>query len=149
VPKVSVENVSETAIRSLSASAREQIYNAKSLSRALLALAFLCSTSAPAEERKSMFVFQDNFWLNLHQFLRGEVYRRSIKATPGLDIRSLPEVDRDVWNRAIDSYLDVASRNVLFDNLSRKIGNALATPEMLRCFRKALMALSGLTQESH
>ncbi|HUI76835.1 MAG TPA: hypothetical protein VLY24_02940 [Bryobacteraceae bacterium] len=97
------------------------------MNRALLALAFLCSISSPAEERKSMYVFQDNFWLNLHQFLRGEAYRRSVRATPGLDTGLLPEADSSAWTRAIDSYLDVAKHDVLFDDLSRKIGNALAT----------------------
>jgi hypothetical protein len=74
-----------------------------------------------------MFVFQDNFWLNLHQFLRGEVYRRSVKATPGLDTGSLAEPDSRAWDRALGSYVDLAKRDVLFDNLLREIGNALAT----------------------
>lgn len=74
-----------------------------------------------------MFVFQDNFWLNLHQFLRGEVYRRSVTATPGIDTGLLSEAERSFWNRAIDSYVDISKHDVLFDDLSRKIGNALAT----------------------
>jgi hypothetical protein len=40
---------------------------------------------ARAQPSQSMFVFQNRFWLNLHQFLRGEAYRRSVKAAPGPD----------------------------------------------------------------
>jgi hypothetical protein len=115
----------------------------KSLNRALLALAFLCGISVPAQERKSVFVFQDNFWLNLHQFLRGEVYRRSVRATPGLDTGLLPEADSSVWNRAIDSYVDVASHDVLFDDLSRKTGNALATVGDVKVLPESLDRIIG------
>jgi hypothetical protein len=97
------------------------------MNRTLPALALLCSIGVPAQDRRSMFVFQDSFWLNLHQFLRGEVHRRSAGAAAGLDTGSLPEADGGVWNRAIDLYVDVASHDVLFDDLSRNIGNALAT----------------------
>jgi hypothetical protein len=90
-----------------------------------------------------MFVFQDNFWLNLHQFLRGEVYRRSVRATPGLDAGLLQEADRDVWNRAIDSYADVARRDVLFDDLSRTIANALATAGDVKALPESLDGLIG------
>jgi hypothetical protein len=74
-----------------------------------------------------MFVFQDNFWLNLHQFLRGEVYRRNVKAAPGLDEGLLSGTDLGVWTRSLDAYADLARRDVLFDDLLRRIGNALAT----------------------
>src|SRR5215469_1243696 len=97
----------------------------KSMKRTVIVLAILCSFSLLAQERKSMFVFQDNFWLNLHQFLRGEVYRRSVKATPGLDTGLLAEPDSRAWDRALGSYVDLAKRDVLFDNLLREIGNAL------------------------
>jgi hypothetical protein len=39
----------------------------------------------------------------------------------------LTEADRSVWNQAVDSYIDLAKRDVLFDDLLRKIGNTLAT----------------------
>ncbi len=82
--------------------------------------------SEPVQRSRSMFSFQDNFWLNLHQFLRGEVYRRRVNAAPGLDPASLTETDRNVWNRAVSSYIDLAKRDVLFDDLLRNIGNTLA-----------------------
>jgi hypothetical protein len=74
-----------------------------------------------------MFVFQNSFWLNLHQFLRGEVYRRNVKAAPGLDPASLHEQDRAVWLGAMDAYSDLAKRDLVFDETLRRIANTLAT----------------------
>ena len=48
-----------------------------------------------------MFVFQNNFWVNLHQFLRGEIYRRQVNARLGLDPASLSEADRAAWASAL------------------------------------------------
>ncbi len=73
-----------------------------------------------------MFVLQDNFWLNLHQFLRGEVYRRGASLQPGLDPASLSESERARWAAAIDSYADIARRDILFDPAIVQIHNALA-----------------------
>ena len=92
-----------------------------------------------------MFVFQDNFWLNLHQFLRGEVFRRSVRATPGLDAGLLPEADGSVWTRAVDSYVDVARHDVLFDDLSRKIGNALALVGDVQVLPESLDGVIGMS----
>jgi hypothetical protein len=75
---------------------------------------------------KSMFVFQNGFWLNLHQFLRGEMYRRGAKETPGLDPASLDVPDRATWQSALDAYTDLAKRNVIFDPMLVRIANALA-----------------------
>lgn len=96
------------------------------MSRLPAIIALLCTISVPAQQRNSMFVFQDSFWLNLHQFLRGEVYRRSVRATPGLDPELLAAPDREVWNGVLESYGDLATRDVLFDDLLRRIGNSLA-----------------------
>jgi hypothetical protein len=95
--------------------------------RIVLAALLLCSFSGPAQDRRERFVFQDNFWLNLHQFLRGEIYRRNVKANAGLDTASLSEADKQVWNRVLEAYTDLAKRDLLFDNLMRRISNALAT----------------------
>jgi hypothetical protein len=101
-------------------------YNTKRMKRILVALAFACSLSVHAQPRQSMFVFQNNFWLNLHQFVRGEAYRHSVKAAPGIDPASLDEADRAVWTAAVDAYTDLAKRNVVFDDTLRRIANALA-----------------------
>ena len=93
----------------------------------LLATIALWTTAAPAQPRGSMFVFQNNFWLNLQQFVRGEAYRRSVNATPGLDPFTLGDADRATWTAAVDAYADVAKRDVLFDAGLRDIQDKLAT----------------------
>jgi hypothetical protein len=93
---------------------------------AALALATICAAPAAAQPQKSMFVFQNNFWLNLHQFVRGEGYRRSVKATLGLDPASLSDADRATWTTAVDAYADFAKRDVLFDDGLRSVQDVLA-----------------------
>ena len=78
-----------------------------------------------AQTRTVTFVFQNNFWLNLHQFVRSEAYRRSVKAVPGLDPASLSETERATWIAAVDAYADFAKRDVLFDPELRALNNAL------------------------
>ena len=78
-----------------------------------------------AQTRTATFVFQNNFWLNLHQFVRGEAYRLSVKAAPGLDPASLNDADRATWIAAVDAYADFAKRDVLFDPELRALNNAL------------------------
>jgi hypothetical protein len=94
--------------------------------RLLVVLVVLAhAASLEAQPRTVTFVFQNNFWLNLHQFVRGEAYRRSVKAVPGLDPASLGETDRATWNAAVDAYADFAKRDVLFDDELRALNNAL------------------------
>lgn len=92
----------------------------------VLVALLLTTVNAPARQRPELFVFQDNFWLNLHQFLRGEVYRKSIRARPGLEPALLTESERQIWNQALESYTGLAKRDQLFDDLMRTIGNTLA-----------------------
>jgi hypothetical protein len=78
------------------------------------------------QTRTVAFVFQNNFWLNLHQFVRGEAYRQRVKATPGLDPASLGDADRATWTAAVEAYDDFSKRDVLFDAELRDIDNALS-----------------------
>jgi len=84
------------------------------------------SLGAQPQPQRSMFVFQNPFWLNLHQFLRGEGYRRSIQAAPGLDPASLSEKDRAIWISALDGYEENRKRDLIFDEGLRRIANTLA-----------------------
>jgi len=93
----------------------------------LLALALAATLRAQEPLPKSMFVFQNSFWLNLHQFLRGEAFRRNAKVTPALDPASLNESDRAAWTAALAGYQDLAQRNLIFDETLRRIANTLAT----------------------
>jgi hypothetical protein len=91
-----------------------------------VAVLLLSTIGAGAQERRERFTFQDNFWLNLHEFLRGEIYRNSVKAPAGLDTATLSESDRQIWNQALESYTGLAKRDLLFDGLMRTINNTLA-----------------------
>jgi len=73
-----------------------------------------------------MFVFQNNFWVNLHQFLRGEIYRRRVNAPLGLDPASLSEADRAAWASALDVYTGVSKQDLVFDAEAQRIDNTLA-----------------------
>src|SRR5260370_16639439 len=95
------------------------------MKRILVALAFACSLGMHAQPRQSMFVFQNNFWVNLHQFVRGEAYRRSVKAAPGIDPTSLDEADRAVWVAAVEAYTELPKRDVLFDDTLPRTPNPL------------------------
>ena len=91
-----------------------------------LLLAGLCAPVAVAQTGQSMFVYQNNFWLNLHQFLRGEVFRRGANRPLGIDPASLNERDQKAWASAIEVYTSVAKQDQLFDAEARRINNTLA-----------------------
>jgi hypothetical protein len=76
-----------------------------------------------------MFVFQNGFWLNLHQFISGEAYRPSVKAAAGLDQANLNASDRATWTSAIDRYNDIFKRNMVLDEGLIRKPNALAMTE--------------------
>lgn len=90
-----------------------------------LVLVGLCAPVATTQTTRSMFVYQNNFWLNLHQFLRGEIYRRSATLTLGIDPASLNDADRKAWASAIEGYVEVAKQD-LFDQAAMRISNTLA-----------------------
>lgn len=97
------------------------------LKRSLMALLLvgLCAPPAAAQTPQSMFVYRNNFWLNLHQFLRGEIYRIGAKLPLGIDPASLDEADRKAWASAIEVYTVVAKQDSLFDAEARRISNTL------------------------
>ena len=85
----------------------------------------VCANVAMAQTSQSMFVYQNNFWLNLHEFLRGEIFRRGANRTLGIDPASLEEADRTAWASAIEIYTEVAKRD-LFDRAEMQTSNTLA-----------------------
>jgi hypothetical protein len=91
-----------------------------------IALMAVWAPDSITQTNQSMFVFRDNFWLNLHQFLRGEDYRRRTKLAPGIDPATLSEADRDAWSSAMDVYADIAKGDLVFDENARRIANTLA-----------------------
>jgi len=99
----------------------------KAVFTALLLLGLDAPAATPQTSR-SMFVYQNNFWLNLHEFLRGEIYRRGANLTPGVDPASLPEAERKAWASAIEVYTEVAKHDQVFDDGAQQISNALRQP---------------------
>ena len=91
-----------------------------------LALMAVWAPDSITQTNQSTFVFRDNFWLNLHQFLRGEDYRRRAKLAPGIDPATLSETDRAAWSSALDIYAEIAKEDLLFDENARRIANTLA-----------------------
>jgi hypothetical protein len=92
---------------------------------AVLILVVSVPTGA-APKRQSMFVFQNNFWINLHQFLRGEVFRQRTNRLLGIDPASLSDADRAAWASVLDVYTEVAKGDLVFDEGARRIANTLA-----------------------
>jgi hypothetical protein len=104
------------------------------LKRTLIALVlvWLCAPRAVSQTSQRMFVYQNNFWLNLHEFLRGEIYRRGAKLTPGIDLASLTDADQKAWASAIEVYTGVAKQDQLFDEEAKRISNTLAMTDVTR-----------------
>jgi hypothetical protein len=90
-----------------------------------LLLAGVCAPHAAAQTPQGMFAYQNNFWLNLHQFLRGEIFRRDSKRTLGIDPAALSDDERKAWASAIEVYTDVAKQDLIFSAEARRISNTL------------------------
>jgi hypothetical protein len=77
-------------------------------------------------ETPRLFVFQDNFWVNLHHFLRAEARRRERGAALVQPLETLDSPERDAWERALDVYRPLAQRSLLFDEDLVRVHVALA-----------------------
>ena len=88
----------------------------------------LADVKAPAvgATESSVFRFQDNFWVNLHHFLRSEARRRSSRTPPELPLTNLSAGERSAWESALGTYADLAKRSFIFDPTLVQIDNALA-----------------------
>src|SRR3984893_12452383 len=108
-----------------------------------LTLAVVCALPAASQPTaRRMFVFQNNFWVNLHQFLRGEIYRRRANAALGLDPASLSEADRADWTSALDVYTGVSKQDLIFDAEAQRIDNTLARARDVARLRDGLLDTS-------
>jgi hypothetical protein len=73
------------------------------------------------------FEFQNNFWVNLHHFVRGEARRRSVGLTLNLPPAELNDKERPVWTKALDAYASLAKEDLVFSEPLVRINKALAT----------------------
>jgi hypothetical protein len=85
------------------------------------------STAAPRRGEDSIFIFQSNFWVNLHHFLRGESRRRSLGSPLELPLSALQAEERRAWDSALNAYSGLANRSLTFDESLVRIDNTLAT----------------------
>jgi hypothetical protein len=98
-----------------------------------LAMALICASwcsQAPLRSQgapDAVFVFQSNFWVNLHHFVRGESRRRSLGAPLELSLSELKADERVAWERALDAYTGLTKRSLTFDESLVRIDNTLAT----------------------
>lgn len=92
---------------------------------ALTVFAAAPGTQGPGTQAPSTFEFHNNFWVNLHHVVRGEARRRAtigpLRVKPG----ELSDSERAIWNRALDTYAELAKRDVVFDETLIRINNTL------------------------
>lgn len=74
-----------------------------------------------------IFVFQDNFWVNLNHFVRAEARRRTGEMPLELSVAGLKTGERTEWESALTTYSDLANRSFIFDETLTQIDNVLAT----------------------
>jgi hypothetical protein len=80
----------------------------------------------PLGSAETQFKFQDNFWVNLHHFVRAEARRRAYSQPLVMPASGLSEAERADWTAAVDAYVDLAKLSLIFDERLIRINNALA-----------------------
>ncbi len=88
----------------------------------------LILVTAAALHAQPVFRFQNNFWVNLHHFLRDDAWRLNNNRPLKLPFDSLDPKERAIWEHAVDGYRDMARASVLSDSV-RQVTNALAISE--------------------
>ena len=78
------------------------------------------------KKNEPVFVFQDNFWVNLHHFLRAEAWRQSRGIPLELSPSTLKPDEQAQWESALGVYAPIAKRSFVFDELLVEIDNELA-----------------------
>jgi hypothetical protein len=92
----------------------------------LTALTVIGLSGRPLRSAEPQLRFQDNFWVNLHHFVRAEARRRAFNAPLGMPMSTLSEAERAAWSSAVDAYADLAKLSLIFDERLVRINNALA-----------------------
>ena len=88
-----------------------------------------CASTEEGTEPPPRFVFQSNFWVNLHHFLRAEVRRAERGAELGQPPAELRPDEREAWERALETYRPLARRSLLFDEGMTRIHAALSASD--------------------
>ncbi|HET9211639.1 MAG TPA: hypothetical protein VFR03_14630 [Thermoanaerobaculia bacterium] len=99
---------------------------AKIIAIVLAFLTILGLSGRPLRTAEAQFRFQDNFWVNLHHFVRAEARRRAFNAPLGMPMSTLSEAERSAWSSSVDAYADLAKLSLIFDERLVRINNVLA-----------------------
>jgi hypothetical protein len=100
---------------------------AKAIAVVLVVLTGIGLSNLPAQAAEPQFRFQDNFWVNLHHFVRVEARRRAFNAPLAMPVSTLSEAEKAAWSSAVDAYIDLAKLSLIFDERLVRINNALAS----------------------
>jgi hypothetical protein len=102
---------------------------AKVIAVVLTVLTVIGLPGRPLRAAETQFRFQDNFWVNLHHFVRAEARRRAFAAPLVMPMSGLSEAERAAWTSSIDAYADLAKLSLIFDERLVRINNALASQD--------------------
>jgi hypothetical protein len=93
--------------------------------RTLATVVLALQIVGPAAQSSS-FVFQNNFWVNLHHFLRAEERRQAAGEQTMMASSTLSATEREAWHSALDAYAESAKRDPLQDDRFVQVTNILA-----------------------
>ena len=74
----------------------------------------------------SVFIFQTNFWVNFHLFLRAESRSRSVDAPLQMPVASLSTEEQPEWKAGLDAYAGMAKLSLISDDGLVRLTNTLA-----------------------
>jgi hypothetical protein len=74
----------------------------------------------------SLFTFQNNFWVNLHQLLHAEAVRQRTNVAATVTTTDWTPAERDAWRSALDAYTTASTRDVVFDRQLVALNDALS-----------------------
>ena len=100
---------------------------AKAIAVTLAVLTVIGLSGRPLRAAETPFRFQDNFWVNLHHFVRAEARRRAFNAPLVMPMSTLSEAERTAWSSSVDAYAELAKLSLIFEERLVRINNALAS----------------------
>src|SRR5262245_17772108 len=77
----------------------------------------------------AIFSFQNNFWVNLHQFLHAEGGRRAAGQALRFEPSNLSEAERAAWEEALTAYGPISKRDHVRDAGLIAVNDALSQVE--------------------
>jgi len=77
----------------------------------------------------AIFTFQNNFWVNLHQFLHAEAGRRAARQALRFEPARLSEAERAAWEEALTVYGPISKRDPVRDMGLIVVNDALSQVE--------------------